>query len=278
MLTDPDITQKISTRLAHYFQDNATDDISPTTIWAAHKCVIRGDFISLAAFQNKQRRAHINALSSKIHTLERAHKSSLATKSLEELLQAREALREEIHKSLRRKYILNQKLYYEFGNKSGKLLAKALQHKKATHTIHEIKDSSWKSFVSPDDIATQFVNYFSKLYNLPHTEMTEPTRNRQEAIYSFLSQYGGPPISIDDSKTLDSPIEIEETTAALKQLKSGKSPGPDGLTIGYYKTFQDILAPQFTKAFNSLPSSPQSNKATRPTRGTYYPNTKTRQR
>lgn len=96
-LTDPELKQRISTRLIHYFQDNSMDEPSPPIIWAAHKCVVRGDFISIAAFRNKQRRAHITALSSKIHTLERAHKLSLATKSLEELLQAREALREEIN-------------------------------------------------------------------------------------------------------------------------------------------------------------------------------------
>lgn len=80
--------------------------------------------------------------------------------------------------------------------------------------------------------------------------MNDDDHSRQAAISAFLSQYGIPPISTDDSKTLDCPITVEETKAALKQLKTGKSPGPDGLTAGYYKTFQDILAPQFTKAFN----------------------------
>lgn len=74
--------------------------------------------------------------------------------------------------------------------------------------------------------------------------MNDDDHSRQAAISAFLSQYGIPPISTDDSKTLDCPITVEETKAA------GKSPGPDGLTAGYYKTFQDILAPQFTKAFN----------------------------
>lgn len=135
LLTDLDITQKINMRLSHYLQENVTEDSSPTTTWAAHKCVMRGEFISMAAHRKKQRRNYINTLSTRIHALERAHKASLATKSLAELLQAREEFREELSKTLKRKYILTQKLFYEFGNKSGKMLARAIQHKKAQNIL-----------------------------------------------------------------------------------------------------------------------------------------------
>lgn len=139
-------------------------------------------------------------------------------------------------------------------------MAKALQRRKAALTIHKITDPSGKSFTSPEDISTQFVNYFTKLYNLPQTDMTDPSQNRQEAISTFLAQHGIPLISPEESRTLDCPISMEETTTALKQLKAGKSPGPDGLTVGYYKTFQETLTPHFTKAFNTLSASPQNNK------------------
>lgn len=76
---------------------------------------------------------------------------------------------------------------------------------------------------------------------------------------NFLQQYGPSPITTEEATVLDNPISIEETLAALKQLKTGKTPGPDGLTVSYYKSFTEILIPHFTKAFNSLPTSPQAN-------------------
>lgn len=47
---------------------------------------------------------------------------------------------------------------------------------------------------------------------------------------------------------------------ALKLLKTGKSPGPDGLIVSYYKSFHKILTPHFTSAFINLTSSPHTFK------------------
>lgn len=151
-------------------------------------------------------------------------------------------------------------MFYEFSNKSGRMLARAVQHKKATHTIDKIKDASGNSFVSPDDIAAQFVKYFSKLYNLTPIDMTEHAQARREMIATFLQQYCTTTLSPADSTTLEGPINGEETAIALKQLKTGKSPGPDGLTVSYYKTVQEAIIPHFIKSFNSLRLSPQATK------------------
>lgn len=140
------------------------------------------------------------------------------------------------------------------------MLARALQIKKAGSTIHTIKDSSGRSFVTSDGIADQFINYFTKLYNLPTQKRTEKANDRKQTIDSFLTQYSSTPLTIEDSAALDHPISMEETIEALKQLKMSKSPGPDGLTVSYYKSFADILLPKFITAFNSLASTPQACK------------------
>lgn len=53
---------------------------------------------------------------------------------------------------------------------------------------------------------------------------------------------------------MESPISSEELNLAIKQMKVGKSPGPDGLPLLYYKCFLDELAPKFLQIFNSLSS------------------------
>lgn len=51
---------------------------------------------------------------------------------------------------------------------------------------------------------------------------------------------------------LEDQISLTEIQGAIKGLKSRKSPGPDGYTSAYYKTFSDILSAPLTKALNSL--------------------------
>lgn len=257
LLTDLVHIQQITRSLTHYFAENTTEDTSPISVWAAHKCVIRGKFISLAAQRNKLRKARINELTDRILTLEQAHKASLAASTLTELTQTREELLEELNHTLKRNYAMTQKLFYEFGNKSGKLLARALQVKKAAHTIHKITTPTGDTLVTTDDISDHFVQYFSKLYNLPTTLPPAATSDRMTAITDFLAQYCPSPLSSDESSDLDLPLSGEEILTALKQMKPGKSPGPDGLTVSYYKSFPGTLVPHLTKAFNNL--SPTSN-------------------
>lgn len=37
-----------------YFRENITDGMSPLTVWAAHKCVIRGELIKNGAAKKRE--------------------------------------------------------------------------------------------------------------------------------------------------------------------------------------------------------------------------------
>lgn len=73
-------------------------------------------------------------------------------------------------------------------------------------------------------------------------------------------QYTPSPLTDEESTGLDLPLTVEETLSALKQLKTGKSSGPDGLMVGYYMSFPDTLIPQLVKAFNNLTPSSIASK------------------
>lgn len=54
---------------------------------------------------------------------------------------------------------------------------------------------------------------------------------------------------------MDGPIVPKEFSLAIKQIQLGKSPGPDGFSIAYYKTFSELLVQTFLRAFNLLSST-----------------------
>lgn len=261
LLTDEADVRRLSTYLSDFFSTNTSTDVTPAITWAAHKCVIRGELMSIAAQRNKLRFTRINDLTTRIRRLEQTHKASLAAATLTELIQAREELLETLNVTLKRKFALTQKLYYEFGNKAGKFLARALQTRKASNTIHKIISPAGEALVTNEDIAEQFTQYFSKLYNLPpSTSTTDAPMDRPSAIKEFLAQYGPTPLSPEDAQSLDLPLSVTELQAALKQMKKGKSPGPDGLSACYYTSFGNILLPHLTKALNNLTPDSIANK------------------
>lgn len=236
--------------------------------WKAHKSTIRGELIANSAKQRKDRQAHIIKLTSCIQELECAHKTSQALVSLPDLLQARTNLLEALNKQTKQNYILSQKLFYKYGNKSGKLLARALRAKKASMTIHSLTDAKGQKILSNDQIADQFVQYYTQLYNLHPTSPQMEETQRTKSVRDFLMKYSPEPLSNEAASDLEQPISPTEINTVLKQLKPGKSPGPDGLTTGYYKTFIETLKPHFLTAFNSL-SSDNPAPTSRPTNSTH---------
>lgn len=101
----------------------------------------KGKFIALKTLWNKAHQAIITNLIHKIKTLERVYKQTYAQQTYQDLTQTRELLLAELSHKTKHKFILQQKLFYEFGNKSGKYLAKAIQTNKVCTNIHTIKDS-----------------------------------------------------------------------------------------------------------------------------------------
>ncbi|XP_077341175.1 uncharacterized protein LOC143986639 [Lithobates pipiens] len=246
----------ISSSLNHYFQENMVPGISPITVWEAHKCTIRGKFIELAALRKKANQARISDLVHKIQQLERAHKHSLAQATLQDLTETRKLLQEALNRKTHRKFILTQKLFYEQGNKNGRLLAQAIRTKRISTTVHTIKDPGGTAHTSSADIASQFETYYKSLYNLHSPSSTHSTqRHREMLLTDFLEKYSPGKISDELASELDNPISDLELRQAIKQLKPGKSPGPDGLSAPYYKAFTEILTTPFLRAFNSLSNS-----------------------
>lgn len=126
LLTDTFAVHTIQNRLTQYFTENDSPDISPLIQWEAHKCSIRGEFMAIAAKKRREKQAHILQLTTRIHKLEKVLKRTQVIFTLQELTQVRVELVDVLHKRRKCNYILSQKMFYEYGNKAGRFLARAL--------------------------------------------------------------------------------------------------------------------------------------------------------
>lgn len=144
--------------------------------------------------------------------------------------------------------------YYTSGNKEGKLLANKLKGQRYKTQIPFIKHPiTHTKHYHPQQLADAFSQYYSSLYNIKDdTTAPQPT---PEIITSFLKQISLPKRTQDHFTDLNSPITNEEVKKIISALPTNTSPGPDGFTSEYYKTFQDILSPHLVRMFDSAAAS-----------------------
>lgn len=134
-----------------------------------------------------------------------------------------------------------------------KLLARCMQKHALASTVHCVIDQPGKTHSKNEDIAQQFLCFYSKLYN--RNEINHgPTGDKAHSklLQEFLCNFSPRALSDSDCAALEVPLSSEEWEVALKTTKPGKSSGPDGFTAQYYKCYTDLLAPHFLKAFNTL--------------------------
>uniref|UniRef100_A0A803KEP9 Reverse transcriptase domain-containing protein n=1 Tax=Xenopus tropicalis TaxID=8364 RepID=A0A803KEP9_XENTR len=249
LLRDQQIKQDIIHKVKQYFTENNTDNINPWTLWLAHKCVIRGELIKIGSRLKAERNAKVQQLLTKIHTLETQHKLSKLAHVLESLTEARKELRDTYSSYLARAIEINKKLFFEHGNKCGRLLASALKKKQLQNHITQLKTPTGQMVTTTKDIAEIFRQYYIKLYQLPTN--TQRSHDRLHACKAYIHKTNIPKLSLEQQTLLDTPITKEEILLAIKSSKSGKAPGPDGFTIAYYKELGEHLTIHLTSAINS---------------------------
>uniref|UniRef100_A0A670JJJ0 Reverse transcriptase domain-containing protein n=1 Tax=Podarcis muralis TaxID=64176 RepID=A0A670JJJ0_PODMU len=97
----------------------------------------------------------------------------------------------------------------------------------------------------PKEIRRAFVDFYKQLYK-------NKERSNKKKIERYLKEKVMRKISLAQKELLDAPISKEEVEEAIKELKRGKAPGPDGFTASYYKEMKDILIDPLTKVMNNI--------------------------
>lgn len=146
-----------------------------------------------------------------------------------------------------------QKLY-EHGNKPGRLLARLARGRIDTNIISSLKDGKGGTAHDSKQINTIMREFYQKLYS-------SETSASEDLCYSFLEKINLPCLAEDQSADLNSLITKEEVVEAIKSLKGGKAPGPDGFAAEFYKKMCKFISEPLTDMYmdsfrkGSLPTS-----------------------
>uniref|UniRef100_A0A671XN45 Reverse transcriptase domain-containing protein n=1 Tax=Sparus aurata TaxID=8175 RepID=A0A671XN45_SPAAU len=176
--------------------------------------------------------------------IEKQHKTTQDPSLLSKIKEIRDNIDRLLTTEIEKKTRFLKQSYYEVGPRATKLLAKRLKRQQADRTIHKIRDINTNQVINePKEIETKFMNYYRDLYSQPLSADTDQ-------IKVFLKDLDLPAIGKNQNDLLTSPITREEIQKAVSKLKTGKSPGSDGLPSEWYRTLSEQLIPLLELSFN----------------------------
>ena len=112
--------------------------------------------------------------------------------------------------------------------------------------ITKLFDENGKCYTTDQKILDCCSSFYSKLYDSKCAKKAE--------IDKYLKQVTSLPLlSLEDQNLCEGSVTLNECEKAIKIMENNMSPGSDGLTVEFYKTFwpdvADILVDSFNEAF-----------------------------
>ena len=100
--------------------------------------------------------------------------------------------------------------------------------------ISELKRPDGKTVVNEQEIMSEIQSFYEKLYS--------SDIDHSDSVFNNFGLDLKFPILSDEEKTnLEGKITLEECEKILNTFQNGKSPGDDGFTAEFYKTFFKLL-------------------------------------
>lgn len=243
LLSDENFCKFISNAIEVFLLTNQTDSVSPSLLWETLKAVLRGQIISFSASRNKEKRQTQERLIDSILKTDKQYSKSPTPELYKEKLNLKTQY--ELLSTEKTEYNLlrSRTFFYEHGEKAGRLLAHQLKSRSASRLIPTIRKSNQELTVHPLEINSTFKEFYSTLY----TSESPPDTMFME---KFLENLNIPTISQDQCEDLEEPLEKKEIEDSIRAMQSGKTPGPDGFPVEFYKKFSKQLTPLLLNLFN----------------------------
>lgn len=237
-----------------YFAENKPGEIGMGSVWEGHKAVVRGELISQGARLKKAQEGELLTLLAKIRVAELVHKKHVTPTMALELQSLRQDLAVLLDTKIRARMRHVAHKFYEFRNKCGRLLARALKHQRDSGHVQKLTSPTGTSVIHSLKVTNTFSDYYAQLYQLPGILPGSAEPQRTNRILQYLTKAHSPQLAASVGEQLDAPISISEIEAVIKDLPNGKSPGPDGYTNAYYKKYSEVLSKPMCAYFTSLAS------------------------
>lgn len=198
----------------------------------------------------KEKKAEFYLLQNKIRKLSQriAEGEIIDTAKFESLQMELKLLEQEKCKGA----ILRSKAYWAVeSDRNTKFFLNLEKQKRESNAIKELILENGEVTKDNNVIIQSKYNFFSELYSCIDVD-----DKKMETLLSNIDKT----VITEDVEKCDDDINQDEISLAIKEMSNNKSPGCDGLTLEFYKTFYDILGDVLLKLYKEIESQSKLSK------------------
>ena len=148
-------------------------------------------------------------------------------------------LREEVQGAI----IRSRAQWVEEGERSTKYFLGLEKSNQKRKSLTKLITESKTILTSQNDISNHVVSFYQKLFT--------SSNPRHKNVSDYVASSDLQQISPELSAELDCPLDEAELDSIVKNLSPNKTPGMDGLSSEFYKTFWDVLKPLLIQVYNA---------------------------
>ena len=249
LLDDNSYVTEMKQLIREFLDNNLNDD--PIYTLELLKVKIREKSIMYSKIKSFEKRNRLASLYSDFNACE----EKLATNpNCQRLLASRERTKTQIeiieHERLKSYQLRSKIKYIADGDKNSKYFFNLEKSNAKAKLFPNIEHEDGRLITNQHDIRNTQREFYQKLYS--HERENPYLENDIDA---FLRDSNVPSLTENETNSCEGEITIDEATKALKDMNSGSSPGPDGLSTEFYRFFwtelRDIVVNSFNKSFDT---------------------------
>ncbi|XDV53672.1 hypothetical protein PO909_022110 [Leuciscus waleckii] len=221
-----------------YEMENVLFDENVCVWWEKMKGIIKKRSIRYAKQRDFRRRCNFEAMENELK-----REAGKIESNQEGFVRLKTEL-EEYKKEKSKGAIIRSRAQYALeGERSTKFFLNLENKKQRRKHIVELENGKGEKINDFVGIIEEVENFYKELFKKEGV--------KQECVDEVLSTVNVK-LDEDEKNMCERDIDIEEIKSAINQTKKNKSPGSDGLTHEFYKTFIGTLAPILLKVYKSM--------------------------
>ena len=112
------------------------------------------------------------------------------------------------------------------------------------NSLIELKNQKNETIKKPKEILEEVKEFYNNLWG-------KAEKDKEDELIEYLEELDKQTFEENEITEINKFIEDEEIEIAIKLLNNESSPGTDGLTAEFYKSFQKLIIPDLKEVFNN---------------------------